>query len=61
MDPDEYDPIMGISSVQPLEMDGFGDGNVIDTEENEQGVANNSSASTPQVSGLGNRPCAGLD
>ena len=61
MDPDEYDRIAGSSSVQPPEMDGFGDGNVTDAEENEQGVANDSSASTPIVSGLGNCPGADLD
>ena len=61
MDPDEYDCIMGISSVQPPERDRFGDGNVTDPEEIEQGVANDSTASTPIVSGLGNCPDADLD
>ena len=61
MDPDEYDRLMGISLVQTPEMDGLGDRNVTDTEENEQGVANDSSVSTPIVSGLGNRPGADLE
>ena len=34
--------LMGIPSAQPPETDRFGDGNVTDTEENEQGVANDS-------------------
>ena len=41
-DPDEYDRIMGISSVLPLEMERFGDGNVTDTEGIDQGVADDS-------------------
>ena len=60
MDLDEYDRVMGISSAQPPERDRFGDGSVTHTEKIEQGVANDSTASTPIVSGLGNCP-AGLD
>ena len=43
----EYDRMVGISSAQHPERDRFGDGNVTDTEEIEQGVANDSAASHP--------------
>ena len=46
MDPDEYDRMMGISSVHPSEGDRFGDGDVTDTEGMEEGVANDSMSST---------------
>ena len=59
MDPDEYDCMMGIPSVHPSEGDRFGDGDVTDTEKMGQGVADDSTASTPIVSGLGT--CPGLD
>ena len=59
MDPGECDRILGVSSAQPPEKDRFGDGSAADTEEIEQGVANDPTASTPIVSGLGN--CAGAD
>ena len=52
---------MGISSGCPSERDRFGDGNVTDTEEMGQGVANDSAASTPVASGLDNCPGAYLD
>ena len=45
-DPDEYDRIMGISSAQTPEVERFGDGNVTDAEGIDQGVANDSDAST---------------
>ena len=47
IDPDEYDYLMGISSVNPSEGDRFGDGDVNDTEGIEEGVANDSMTSTP--------------
>ena len=59
-DPDEYDRIMGLSSVQSPEMERFGDGNVTDTEETDQGVA--TQWRQPHIaSGLGNCPGADLD
>ena len=61
MDPDEYDCVMGVSSAHPSEGDRFGDGDVTDTEEMEEGVANDSMTSNPVVSGLGNRPGGDLD
>ena len=61
MDPDEYDRLMGISSVKTSEGDRFGDGDVTDTEEMEEGAANDSITSTPIVSGSGNCPGANLD
>ena len=39
----------------------FGDGNVTDTEGIDQGVANDSEASTPVASGLGNYSGVGVD
>ena len=61
MDPDEYDRLMGISSANSSERDRFGDGDVTDTEEMEEGVANEPMTLTPIVSGSGNCPGAGLD
>ena len=40
---------------------GFGDGNVTDSEETDQGVASKSTTSTPIASGLGNCFGAGID
>ena len=51
-DPDDHDRVMGIPSVQPPEVDRFGD--VTDTAEDDQGVANDSSTSTPVTSCLNN-------
>ena len=53
VNPDEYDRLMGISSVNPSEEDRLGDGEVTDTEGMEEGVANDSIASTPIISGSG--------
>ena len=53
MDPDEYDRLMRISSVKPSEEDRFGDGDVTDTEEMAEGVANDSTTSAPIHSGSG--------
>ena len=65
MDPDEYDRMMGISSVHPSEGDRFGDGDTTDTKEIEEGAANDSLSSTPNwspiVSGLVDCPGADLD
>ena len=61
MDPDEYDRLVGISSVNPSEGDRFGDGDVNDMETIEEGVANDSVTSTPIVSGSGNCPGGDLD
>ena len=53
MDPDEYDRLLGISSVNPSQKDRFGDGDVTDTEGIDEEVANDSMASTRIVSGPG--------
>ena len=60
-DPDDYDRVMGISSVQPSEMGRLGDGNVTDIEETDQRVANDSEDSTPFSSRFRNFPGAGRD
>ena len=60
-DPDECDRITGFSSVQPPEMERFGDGNVTDAEGIDQGVANDSGVSTPVAPALGNCPGFDLD
>ena len=61
VDPDEYDRLMGISSANPSEEDRLGDGDVTDTEGVEEGVANDSIASTPMISGSGTCPGADVD
>ena len=60
-DLDEYDRVMGISSVHPSEGDRFDDGDLTDTEGMEEGDANDSENSNPIVSGLDNRPGADFD
>ena len=60
----EYDRCMGVSSVNPSEGDRFGDGDVTDAEGIEEGVANNSTVSTPLIAGSArssNCPDANLD
>ena len=61
MDPDEYDRLMGISSVSLSEEDKLGDGEVADTEELGERVANDSIASRPTISGSGSCPGADVD
>ena len=41
-DPDDYDRVMGVSSVQRSAMGRFGDGNVTEVEGTDQGVGNDS-------------------
>ena len=52
-DPDDYDRVVGISSVQTSEMGRCGDGSVTDVEGTDQGVVNDSEVSTQLASGLG--------
>ena len=52
--------MMGISSVHSSEKNRIGDGDVTDTEDMGQRNANDSTASTPIVTGLGNCPGADL-
>ena len=52
---------MGPSSLNSSEEDRFGDGDVTDAEEMEEGVANDSMASTPMFSGSGNCPGADVE
>ena len=49
MDPDDYDRLMGISSANPSEEGGFGDGELTDTEGVEEVVANDLTTSLPQI------------
>ena len=58
-DPDEYDRLMGISSVDlSNEEDGFGDGELTDTHEQEDEVAIN--LSNPKYSRSGSGNCPGV-
>ena len=41
-DPDDYDRVMGVSSVSPHETAGFGEGDATDIHKNQKGVASNS-------------------
>ena len=57
MDPDEYDRVVGISSVDlSSEEDRFGDKELTDTENPVEGVANNSGTPMDSHSGIGSRP-----
>ena len=58
MDPDECDRIIGIS-VNFSGDDGVGDGEVTDTEDNEDGVAIGSTPSAPVLPASAN--CPGVD
>ena len=61
IDPDDYDRLMGISSVNPSEEDRFGDWDVTDMEAVEEGVANDSMTPTSMFSGSGNCPGADVE
>ena len=41
-DPDDYDRVVGVTSVSPPETAMFGEGNVFGTEADQDGVANSS-------------------
>ena len=62
MDPDECDHLMGITSVDfSSEEDGFGDGELTDTENPIGRVADDSATPAGSHSGSGNRPGADKD
>ena len=55
--PDEYDHLMGISSVDLFDKeDGFGDGELTDTQEHDEEVANDLRDTIDYQSGYGNCP-----
>ena len=62
MDPDEWDRLMGITSVDiSFEENGFGDGELTDTENPIEGVANDSATPLDSHSGSGIHPGAHQD